>query len=268
MKVRSLARLFVVIVLGSLPLPELAQKKPPADEVRDAFLVSRPKVQPGPRPRPNQTKGATTPLGLGYTVYQRDASGQPVRVSMAKEFHKDDAVRVVVESNVSGYLYIFYTSDGGLPEMLFPDARLNGGDNRIAAHVPYEVPSSREPDPRLRWFVFDEKPAVERLYLVVTKQPLPNVPTGKALVAFCQANAKGCPWRPAEEKWRPLAAGADTPARENASAEFGQAMSAAESEALERGLGLKLDAPAPSVIRISQSPQAKLLVAVVALTHK
>jgi len=268
MKVRTLSRLLVIAALGSLALAGLAQKKPPADDVRDAYLVSR-KPKTGPAsPRANRPKNLATPLGLGYTVFQRDASDQPRRVSMSKEFHKGDQVRVVVESNVSGYLYIFHTEDGKEPEMLFPDGRLNDGDNRIAAHVLQEIPSSREPNPALRWFVFKGNPAIERLYLVVTKQPLRNVPTGKALVAYCQANSKDCTWRPAEDNWERLAANADAPVRENASTEFGQAMTVAESKALERGLGLGLDAPAPSVIRMSRSPQAKILVAVIALTHK
>src|SRR5690242_15934510 len=164
MKIRSLSRLLVIVALGSLAPLGLAQKNQSVDDVRDAFLVSRPKSQPdqqkkpaGPvRPRPRQSGSSAAPLGLGYTVYHRDANGQPVRVSMAKEFNQDDAVRVVVESNVSGYLYIFHTENNGAPEMLFPDGRLNGGENRIAAHVPHEVPSSQEPDPRARWFVFNK----------------------------------------------------------------------------------------------------------------
>lgn len=281
MKLRYLFQLIIVIALGNLASAQLAQKKYQPDDPRDAFLVSRQKAGTGQQNKPSRPAGARQnkpkpqgaqtgigPLGIGYTLYQRDATGQPLRVSSAKEFRKDDAVRLVIESNATGYLYIFHVENDGAPQMIFPDVRLSGGDNRIAAHVPQEIPSSRETDPRLRWFVFDEKAATERLYVVVAKQPLPNIPTGKSLMAYCQANSAACPWRPAETNWKQVAANADAPVSEKSSTEFGQALTAAEAEALERGLGLKLDAPAPAVIRISQSPQAKVIAAVVALNHK
>ncbi len=271
--------LFLLIVIFTQGNPISARKvreTQPQEDVRDAFLVSRQKAKanagnqparPAPR-RPGHGTSTATTLGIGYSLYQKDPVGQPARVSTAKEFHQDDAVRLVIESNMAGYLYIFHTENGDSPQMLFPDARLNSGNNRIEAHVPYETPSSRESNPRLRWFVFNEKPAIERLYLIVTKQPLPNIPTGKSLVAYCQAAASRCPWRPAEANWKQVSANSDAPVRETSSAEFGQRLTAAEAEALERGLGLKLDAPAPAVIRISQSPQAKAIVAIIALNHK
>ncbi len=173
---------------------------------------------------------------------------------------------MVIESNVDGYLYVFHTENDSATKLLFPDARLLAGANRIRAHVPYEAPSSREPEPKLRWFSFNENPATERLYLVIAKTPLPQTPTGKDLVAYCHAHANGCPWQPAETAWGKLVAAA--PAREDKSGALGQLLTAVETKAVERGLGLGLDAPAPSVIRMSNSRRAKQLVTQIALIHK
>jgi hypothetical protein len=261
--------------LASLSSPAPAQKRDQVDDVRDAFLVTRKRVSadksgpPAGGGRPTAAKAARAVLiGLGYSLYQRDPNGNPVRVAPSREFHQGDAVRLLIESNVSGYLYIFYTENDGPAQMIFPDARLNEGDNRIRAHVPYEAPSSKETDPRHRWFSFDNQPATERLYLVVAKTPLPEAPIGKQLMAHCRADANACPWRPAANTWNTLVAAAAAPAREDKSGELGQLLTAVETRAVERGFGLGLDAPAPTVIRMSQSPQAKQLATMIVLIHK
>ncbi len=276
MNTQMLTRWLPLIFLSILLSPIHAQKKGEADDLRDAFLVTRVKVPAEKQSKPvtagpargrKQAGKTDLHIGLGYTIYQRDANGNPVRVPQSREFRRNDAVRLIIESNVNGYLYIFHTENDGPPQMIFPDPRLNNGRNKITAHVPYEAPSSRETDPSLRWFVFDEKAATERLYLVVTKRPLPGVPTGNGLVAYSQAKSTAGPWRPAEAAWTQIAANVDS-AREDKSGEFGQTLTAIEQEAVERGLGLGLNAPAPSVIRMSKSPQARQLVTMVALIHK
>jgi hypothetical protein len=264
MNTKPLFPLLLLIIFASLFLPVPAQRSGADDEVRDAFLVSR---QAKNSARANRRPPARR-IGVGYTLYQRNANGDPARVPVTKEFREGDAVRLVIESNVDGYLYIFHTENDGPAKMLFPDARLNDGDNRIKAHTPYQAPSSREPDPKFRWFYFYDKAATERLYLFVTRSPLKGVPAGERLLAYCQANSGACPWRPAAPAWNQLAAKADAPARVSQSEEFGQLLASVEREALERDLGLPADAPAPSVVRISKSPQAQSLVTMITLVHK
>jgi hypothetical protein len=48
----------------------------------------------------------------------------------------------------------------------------------------------------------------------------------------------------------------------------GQAQTEVEQDAVERGLGLPPEAPAPSVVKISASPKAGMLIAVLDLIHK
>src|SRR5262249_53463782 len=113
----------------------------------------------------------------------------------------------------------------------------------------------------------------ERLYVIVTKRALSGVPIENELVAYCRTSTNPCLWRPKESGWKQLIAGVDSatsvrPVIENISKEFGQALTTAERDAVERGLGLGLDAPAPSVIRMNKSPQAKQIVTMIALIHK
>jgi hypothetical protein len=252
-------RCLSLLLLTILSAPAVAQKKSAPDDVRDAFIYTRAKVSADARNKPRRRPIASH-IGLGYTVYQRDADGVPVRVSSSQEFHQGDAVRLIVESNIDGYLYIFHTENDGPPQMIFPDPRLNYGRNEIVAHVPYEAP-------KRGWFRFDERAATERLYVVVTKAPLHGAPIGNGLLAYCEANKNDCPWRPATADWTQLAANI-VAAREDKGGAFGQTMAEVERDAVERGLGLGLDDPTPSVIRMSKSPQARQLVTMIALIHK
>jgi Domain of unknown function (DUF4384) len=261
--------LAVALTAGWPPLAPPPQRGQ-VDETRDAFLITRKKVSDRTPTGPTGTsrQRPPRPLGLGYTLYQKDPAGKSVRVDLLQEFRARDAVRLVIEANTDGYLYVFHTENDRESKMIFPDARLHGGANYIRAHVPSEVPSSQEADPRFRWFYFDEKAATERLYLVVARKPLSGVLTGQSLVAYCRANPGGCPWRPAEATWSQLAANVSAPTLDSVEQTFGQAQTAVERDAVERGLGLPPGAPAPSVVKIGTSPKAVMLVTTFDLIHK
>src|SRR5438094_7020615 len=232
MKSRISIVLFAVVGLACGMLLVRAQE--PDDDVRGAFLSSRPKTTntsaPTHRHRPprntnansstmaaNANTGKTTinantkslgnkntssmnvplqAIGLGYTLFMRGANGRSVRAEPTREFHNGDGVRISLEPNVDSYLYIFHTEGDNAPEMIYPDPRLDGGENWIEAHVPMEVPSSEESDERLRWFTFYGTAGVERLYVVITRAPLAAVPTGEDLLTFCALNKSACPGHP------------------------------------------------------------------------
>ena len=215
------------------------------------------------------TTAASQPaIGLGYTLFMRDSNGDAVRVDPSEEFHTGERVRITLEANVDGYLYIFHSEGDGPPQMIFPDWRLQDGDNAIEAHVPYEVPASFEKDERLRWFTFDANPSTEHLHIVVTREPLADVPVGEALKTFCATNKTKCPWKPAPETWAKLQEAAKADVEVVASTNYGQPQTEKEKVATTRGLGLDQTAPAPSVIRMSASTKAPVLVTVLDLIHK
>jgi hypothetical protein len=205
-----------------------------------------------------------TALGLGYTLYKRDSMGNAVRVDPSQEFYAGDRIRLSLETNTDGYLYIFHTENNGEPELLYPDARLGKGNNRIEAHVPYEIPWN-EPGVE-NWFKFDANPANERLYVVVTRQPLPGIPVGSALVDYCGQNR--CPWQPPVGVWAQVEASGQAKVGVVKSAKYGQKQSQLEREATTRGLGLDQSAPEPSIIRMNASSNAPILVTAVDLIHK
>ncbi len=213
---------------------------------------------------PLLTAYSPTAIGLGYTLYMRDENGSPMRVDPSREFRAGDRIRLSMETNTDGYLYIFHTENNGEPQMLYPDVRLEQGDNRIEAHVPYEIPWN-EPGVE-NWFKFDANPANERLYIIVTRQPLPGIPTDTALVNYCGQNR--CPWRPPVGVWAQVKANVQAKVGVVKGTSYGQKQTQTEQVAVTRGLGLDQSAPEPSVIRMNVSSNAPILVTAVDLIHR
>jgi hypothetical protein len=209
------------------------------------------------------------PIGLGYTLFTLGDNGEAVRTDPARQFRTGEAIRLALETNTDGYLYIFHTENDGEPSMIFPDTRLSGGNNLVKAHVPFEIPSSQGATDEMRWFVFRDPPAAERLYVVLARQPLAGVPTGAALSDYCFDAQHTCPWRPATAMWAELKGAQE---REQVTVskvkDQGRAQTSDEREATTRGLGLAAGAPQPSIIRITATSDSQMPVTPIDLIHK
>ncbi len=271
-------------------------------DVRGAFLTSRPKEKPAssgastrpkrkrpvtssnPAKSPDKTPDKTasssagsklnTPesrpvntarMGLGLTLFGRDSNGLAVRVEPDRVFRKGDRVRILLETNADGYLYIFNRTNDDSPVMIYPNAELDEGGNYLQAHVPFEIPASDGPDERLRWFAFDENTGTEKVFFVFTREPLKDVPTEDDLIAFCR-NSK-CPWPVATEVWELVQKQMQEPLKTNRSNRYGTAQTTVEQNATTRGFGLSKDDPEPSLIMMASSTRPTL-VATLDLIHK
>ena len=71
---------------------------------------------------------------------------------------------------------------------------LNEGDVFVYAHTMTEVPSRR--NPKFDVFKMAGKPATERVFIVVSRDPLQGVPIADELVAYCNTKAGPCPLSP------------------------------------------------------------------------
>ena len=276
------------------------------DDVRGAFLTSRPKDKPaastGTTTRPSRrrpkTTGPTKPnkpsdkttgttdtsgssstssgpskpinaprLGLGLTLFMRDSNGLAVRVNPDHVFQKGDRVRVLLETNTDGYLYIFNTTNDGPATMIYPDADLDEAGNYLQAHVPFEVPTSLSTEERLRWFAFDENAGTERLFFVFTREPLGGIPVEDELIALCRDSKESCPVKPNAEVWAVVQKELQQPLKTDKSKQTGQAETTSEQQATTRGLGLAKDDPQPSLVMMASSARPTL-VATLDLIHK
>jgi hypothetical protein len=275
------------------------------DDVRGAFLTSRPKEKPatsGASTRPNrkrpkstappnnsgkppekQTKKPDPPgpstssepsrpvnvarMGVGLTLFMRDSNGLAVRTDPDHEFRKGDRVRVLLETNADGYLYIFNTTNDGPAVMIYPDADLDEGGNYLQAHVPFEIPTSLAPEERLRWFAFDDVAGTERLFFVFTREPLKGLPLEDELITFCRNSKENCPIKPGPDVWAAIQKELQEPLKKDRAQGSGTAETTAEKEAKTRGLGLAKDDPQPSLVMMASS-RRPTLVATLDLIHK
>jgi len=200
------------------------------------------------------------------TLFMRDSNGLAVRVDPDHVFRKGDRVRVLLETNTDGYLYIFNTTDDGPATMIYPDAELDEAGNYLQAHVPFEIPASTSADERLRWFAFDQVAGTERLFFVFTREPLSGIPIDDELINLCKESKERCS-RPNSEVWAGVQKEMQNPLKTDKSQQFGGAQTAGEQQATARGLGLSKEDPPPSLVMMASSARSTL-VATLDLIHK
>ena len=206
-------------------------------------------------------------LGLGLTLFMHDSNGLAVRTEPSRVFQKGDRVRVLLETNTDGYIYIFNTTNDGPPVMIYPNADLDEAGNYLQAHVPFEIPSSLSAEERLRWLAFDENAGNERLFFVFTKEPLSGLPIEDDLIALCRDSKSSCPVKPGADVWAQVEKQSKQPLLSSASAQNGQAQTQTEQQASTRGLGLAKSDPEPSMIMMASS-KTSTLVTTLDLIHK
>jgi len=212
--------------------------------------------------------GAPRPLGLGYTIFMRDETGRLYAVDPARVFKTGDRFAVALEPNADGYLYLFSAPNGQNPELLFPNAQIDGGANAVQAHVRATFPTGASAD--TEYFIdVTDPPADEHLFIVFSRRPLADVPAGEALLKFCGKNLEDCAWRPTAEQWARIVGAKSRGVREAKSVQLAQAAApTAPPVTLHRGLKVKKEDPRPAVVRVNDSPDADVLVTEIVLTHK
>jgi Domain of unknown function (DUF4384) len=107
------------------------------------------------------------PLGLRYSLLKREGS-ESVEVDPGSIFRSGDKIRLRIDVNTAGYLYIINRGSSGNWNPLFPSAKIANGDNRVQKGTQYEIPSGYV-------FTFDEQPGTERLFIVFSRQPVSDL---------------------------------------------------------------------------------------------
>ncbi|MBS1826960.1 MAG: DUF4384 domain-containing protein [Acidobacteria bacterium] len=105
------------------------------------------------------------PLGIRYSLLKRVTDGW-AEVHADSTFQSGDAIRVQVEANEDGYLYIVARGSSGSWDVLFPNKDVRAGTNFIESGDAQILPS-----PKGLWR-FDNKRGQERLFLVMARKPV------------------------------------------------------------------------------------------------
>ena len=112
-------------------------------------------------------QGPHPALGLRYTILKKQGNEQ-AEADADATFHAGDRIRLAVEANDDGYLYVVNRGSSGTWKLLFPAPEIKDGDNRVQKRVRYEIPSGYT-------FTFDEQAGEEKLFIVLSRQPEPDL---------------------------------------------------------------------------------------------
>jgi hypothetical protein len=113
---------------------------------------------------------ANTPLGMRYSVMKRDAGGKFAEVDADSTFRSGDRIRLNVDTNTTGYLYVVMQGSSGNWSLLFPSSDVEGGNNRIEKGSSQQIPPGDKGQ-----FVFNDQLGTEKLFLVLTRRPEPDL---------------------------------------------------------------------------------------------
>ncbi|HEX8351570.1 MAG TPA: DUF4384 domain-containing protein [Pyrinomonadaceae bacterium] len=216
--------------------------------------------------QPSKAGGSRRPLALGFTMFMKDDDDRLTFVEPTREFKTGDRIAIAFETNADGYLYMFNASGGSKTlDMVFPDALVEDGANALRAHTYVTFPSDVN-----QGIEFTDPPATEHLFVVFSREPLAGVPAGEALAEFCRGKGEACTWRLSAEAWGRIRNGVKgRRVTEAKNARLTQAAPPPDMPAtLQRGLKVKTSAPKPAFVRVSDSPDADILITEIVLTHK
>jgi hypothetical protein len=108
------------------------------------------------------------PLALKYRLLKRSPEGRYDEVDTDTVFRSGDKIRVSVESNDSGYLYIVQQGSSKTWNLLFPNEDTENGSNHVQRNREYDLPGGGR-------FTFDEQPGNERMFIVLSRRPEPDL---------------------------------------------------------------------------------------------
>ncbi len=149
------------------------EKNPPKLGARDLFLAGQteaaaaktPAGQNISSPSDKVLKANHGPLGLRYSILKQGPNGQYAEADPDSVFHSGDRIRLTVEANSTGYLYIMQRGSSGRWTLLFPNKEILNGTNLIEKGNRYEIPFGSAS------FQFDSVPGTEKLFLTLSRQP-------------------------------------------------------------------------------------------------
>jgi serine/threonine protein kinase len=97
---------------------------------------------------------------MKVSLIRRDKRGNEEVVSPETRFYNGDGVRIRIQSDQNGFLYILSRGSSGKVSMLYPDRRIQSGNNRIAKEQVVSIPTDRG------WYTLNNAPGTEMIYLV------------------------------------------------------------------------------------------------------
>jgi serine/threonine protein kinase len=97
---------------------------------------------------------------MKLSLIRQDKQGNEESVSPETIFYSGEGVRFYIQADQNGFLYILTRGSSGNVSMLYPDRRMQGGNNRIVKGWAVSIPTDGG------WIKFNRNPGTEIIYLV------------------------------------------------------------------------------------------------------
>lgn len=117
-------------------------------------------------------------LTVQYRVLIKRPDGTQGESSVASVFHVGDMLRLGVTANQSGYLYVIYQKEDQDGLVMFPDSRVNNGENYVARNQEFILPPVNCPaaDPTQCWYTVTNDPTKEFFIVVFSRDQIVDLP--------------------------------------------------------------------------------------------
>jgi Domain of unknown function (DUF4384) len=128
--------------------------------------VTRPKVEIAPL------------LTVQYRVMIKRPDGSEGESSLASVFHTGDLLRLGVTANQDGFLYVVYQKEGQDGQIMFPDSRVNHGENYVTNNQEFILPPLQcpLPNPDDCWYKVTDDPTQEFFIIVFSRDQITDLP--------------------------------------------------------------------------------------------
>lgn len=134
--------------------------------------------------RPRKTyrtrpKVETAPLlTVQYRIMVKRPDGTQGESSLASVFHKGDLLRLGVTANQNGFLYVVYQKEGQDGVIMFPDSRINHGENYVNSDEEFILPPVQcpYPNPDECWYKVTDDPEQEFFIIVFSRDQITDLP--------------------------------------------------------------------------------------------
>lgn len=127
-------------------------------------------------------KEKATLLTLQWHLVKRIDDDKQEEADPSQEFQTGDRLKLAITVNQTGYLYIVSQPEGKDAVLLFPDLRINKGQNSVVKDKDYVIPSfcAEYDDPKDCWYKMIPPAGTETLIVIFSRDKITNLPNNIA----------------------------------------------------------------------------------------